>query len=171
MDARYGEGAVLVTLYLNPAGMVRHELAKRLDRDADNVGRQLRNLEGAGLVIAAEMDRPPDLRGSMPLWWTPTQQGLLQAAQLVSEQTTATAPAWVRRLHERGPGAHMGRGLEVLRLVARGYTTAKVAKELDIAENTVKEHLLRLRRRFKARNTTHLVAKVTAAGVNLLRET
>lgn len=47
---------------------------------------------------------------------------------------------------------------EVLSLVADGYSTADVARELWITEDTVRTHIRRMKARLEARSRAHLVA-------------
>jgi DNA-binding NarL/FixJ family response regulator len=49
------------------------------------------------------------------------------------------------------------RHVEIIRLLARGYTNAKIGYELKISANTVKEHLWQLNQRFDLRSRTELV--------------
>ena len=50
------------------------------------------------------------------------------------------------------------RELEVLALVAKGYSTAEIAKELWITPETVQTHVKRMLRRLGARSRAHAVA-------------
>lgn len=50
-----------------------------------------------------------------------------------------------------------GRMLDVLRLVAQGYSNARIATRLGIAEDTVKTHLRHAFRRVGAKDRAHLV--------------
>jgi DNA-binding NarL/FixJ family response regulator len=50
------------------------------------------------------------------------------------------------------------RELEVLTLVAEGYTSKEVAKQLFLAEETVKSHITNILTRLEARNRAHAVA-------------
>jgi DNA-binding CsgD family transcriptional regulator len=47
---------------------------------------------------------------------------------------------------------------EVLELVANGYSTAEIARELWITEDTVRTHIKRMRARLGARSRAHIVA-------------
>lgn len=47
---------------------------------------------------------------------------------------------------------------ETLKLVAQGLPNAEVALRLGVGESAVKDRVLVLRRRFGARNRTHLMA-------------
>ena len=50
------------------------------------------------------------------------------------------------------------RELEVLALIAHGYSTAEIARALWITEDTVKTHVRRVLRRLGARTRAHAVA-------------
>jgi len=50
-----------------------------------------------------------------------------------------------------------GRQIEVLRLLARGLPNKAIARELGLAEATVKVHLLAIYRVLQARNRTEAV--------------
>ena len=55
---------------------------------------------------------------------------------------------------DRGPSE---RQIEVLRLVAHGYTNAAIGRELFVCEDTVKTHLRHLYRILRARDRAHAV--------------
>jgi DNA-binding CsgD family transcriptional regulator len=50
------------------------------------------------------------------------------------------------------------RELEVLALIAHGYSTGEIARALWITDDTVKTHVRRLMRRLGARTRAHAVA-------------
>jgi DNA-binding CsgD family transcriptional regulator len=50
------------------------------------------------------------------------------------------------------------RELEVLALIAHGYSTSEIARALWITDDTVKTHVRRLMRRLGARTRAHAVA-------------
>ena len=50
------------------------------------------------------------------------------------------------------------RELDVLELVAEGYSTAEIARELWITEDTVRTHIKRMMVRLEARTRAHVVA-------------
>jgi DNA-binding NarL/FixJ family response regulator len=58
-----------------------------------------------------------------------------------------------------------GRELEVLRLLARGYTNKQIADELGVAEETIKTHLMRIFRRLGVGNRTDAVVTALRAGI------
>ena len=57
------------------------------------------------------------------------------------------------------------RELEVLALIAHGYSTAEIARALWITEDTVKTHVRRFLRRLGARTRAHAVAIVFREGL------
>ena len=57
------------------------------------------------------------------------------------------------------------RELEVLRLLAEGYSAKEVALKLDITSRTVESHIDKLRLKTRARNRTHLVAQAIQLGL------
>ncbi|MFD2420553.1 helix-turn-helix transcriptional regulator [Amycolatopsis pigmentata] len=78
----------------------------------------------------------------------------------------------VRRLHEevllpRGIGSAglTAREVDVLRLVAEGWDTAKIADKLCYSERTVKNVIYSMTTRLKLRNRPHAVAYAVRAGV------
>lgn len=54
---------------------------------------------------------------------------------------------------------------QVLALMARGFTTAKIAVSLKISENTAKTYIRRILRKFKATNRAEAVARASALGL------
>ncbi|HEX7160325.1 MAG TPA: response regulator transcription factor [Trebonia sp.] len=68
---------------------------------------------------------------------------------------------------EHGPPARplSDRELEVVRLVARGATNLRVARELYVSESTVKYHLRTAMRKLGASDRTELVFRASARGL------
>lgn len=61
---------------------------------------------------------------------------------------------------------YQGDALDCLReLLAAGKRPKAIGPKLDLAEETVKHRLQDIRRRFRARNTTHAVAMAIRTGV------
>lgn len=57
------------------------------------------------------------------------------------------------------------RELDVMRFLARGYTTAQTAAELVISENTVKTHVRHILNKLEVGNRAEAVAKATRLGL------
>ena len=84
----------------------------------------------------------------------------VMAARLMQEfQSPAEAVA-----HESEPEIS-GRELEVLRMVAGGYSNREIGASLFIAEATVKAHLRSILERLHVRNRAQAVAIATARGI------
>lgn len=58
-----------------------------------------------------------------------------------------------------------GREMEVIHLISQGLTTAEIAKELGIAENTVKNHRKNILRKSACNNSGQLIAKCITEGL------
>ncbi|MET0334721.1 MAG: response regulator transcription factor, partial [Rhizobacter sp.] len=88
---------------------------------------------------------------------------VLQALQTVQdggEYFHTTAPA--RSATDTGPTA---RQLEVLSLIAQGRQNKQIARELGIAERTVKLHVTALFEALAASNRTHLLVRAREVGL------
>ena len=73
---------------------------------------------------------------------------------------------YVSPLSETGRAARLSaREHEVLRLVARGLSNKQMARELEIADGTVKIHVRNMCRKVGARNRTQLAAWAVSRGV------
>lgn len=97
---------------------------------------------------------------------------LLEALRMVAGGNVVIDAVIWDRWRERGPDAspaaiiHLtGRELEVLRLLARGYTNKQIADDLGVAEETVKTHLMRVFRRLGVGNRTDAVVTALRAGI------
>lgn len=75
----------------------------------------------------------------------------------------------LRRVARTGGGESAAtispRESEVLALLARGASTADIAKALTISENTVKTHVSRILKKLDASNRTEAVARASALGL------
>lgn len=67
--------------------------------------------------------------------------------------------------HRNGDLELTHRELQILELVAQGYSAKEVAQEIDIAPRTVEGHIDTIRLKLRARNRAHMVAKAIAADV------
>lgn len=57
------------------------------------------------------------------------------------------------------------RELEVLQLVAKGFTAPDIAKELSVSLNTVETHRKNIVQKFRGRNTIDAVVKALRIGL------
>lgn len=57
------------------------------------------------------------------------------------------------------------RELQILELVAQGYSAKEVAQAIKIAPRTVEGHIDTIRLKLRARNRTHMVIKAIAANM------
>lgn len=55
------------------------------------------------------------------------------------------------------------RELQILQLIAHGYSAKEVAQQISIAPRTVEGHIDTIRLKLQARNRAHMVAKAMAA--------
>jgi DNA-binding NarL/FixJ family response regulator len=100
---------------------------------------------------------------------------LVSAVRMVAVGDALLAPSITRRLIEEfsrpGPAPPPGladltpRELDVLRLVARGFSNAEIAAELVIGESTVKTHVTRLLMKLGLRDRVQAVVLAYEAGI------
>jgi DNA-binding NarL/FixJ family response regulator len=109
---------------------------------------------------------------------TPPEQ-LVQAITVVAEGEALLAPSITKRLIEefvRTGGAKQtepppgiqeltSRELEVLRLIARGFSNAEIAKELFVSETTVKTHVARVLMKLHLRDRVQAVVLAYESGL------
>ncbi len=98
---------------------------------------------------------------------------LLEAIQALAQGGTYIQPALterVRQAHPRtaplpwGEPSFTGRELEVLRLMAGGYTNREIADALGIAEGTTKNHISSILLKLGVRDRTRAVLKALEQG-------
>ena len=93
------------------------------------------------------------------------QQVLLRVlrgeAVLAPEVTAKVFSALQRTQSARHRSLLTERELEVLHCMMRGLTTAEIARELFVSENTVKTHVRHILGRLKVRNRAEAVARAT----------
>src|SRR5687768_7564830 len=65
----------------------------------------------------------------------------------------------------RSPPELTPRQLELLRLIASGYTENEIGARLGLTRATIKEHLARARERLRAANTVHATVLAIKAGL------
>ena len=99
---------------------------------------------------------------------------LRRAILLVNQGLSVLSPQVTRRvLHavmtgDQGRSSESGlssREMEVLRCLAQGKTTAQIASELFISENTVKTHVRHILEKLTASNRAEAVSKATYMGL------
>ncbi len=56
------------------------------------------------------------------------------------------------------------RELQILKLIAQGYSAKETAQEISIAPRTVEGHISTMRLKLRARNRAHMVSNAIAAG-------
>ena len=109
---------------------------------------------------------------------TPPEQ-LVQAILVVADGEALLAPSITRRLIEEfvrtggatrtepPPGIQelTSRELEVLRLIARGFSNAEIAKELFVSETTVKTHVARVLMKLGLRDRVQAVVLAYESGL------
>jgi DNA-binding NarL/FixJ family response regulator len=109
---------------------------------------------------------------------TPPEQ-LVQAITVVAEGEALLAPSITKRLIEEfvrtggatptepPPGIQelTSRELEVLRLIARGFSNAEIAKELFVSETTVKTHVARVLMKLNLRDRVQAVVLAYESGL------
>jgi DNA-binding NarL/FixJ family response regulator len=109
---------------------------------------------------------------------TPPEQ-LVQAITVVAKGEALLAPSITKRLIEefvRTGGAAQtepppgiqeltSRELEVLRLIARGFSNAEIAKELFVSETTVKTHVARVLMKLNLRDRVQAVVLAYESGL------
>lgn len=90
-----------------------------------------------------------------------------EGKSVLSPEMTARVVSFVREgavARETLPGLSP-REREVLRLVAKGYTNAEIARALVISENTVKTHLRRMMEKLGVSNRAQLTALAVRCGL------
>lgn len=85
---------------------------------------------------------------------------------VLAPEMTAQVFKVMRRIQSsRSNDLVSGRELDVLRCLARGLTTAQIASELYISENTVKTHIRHILEKMEVGNRAEAVAKALQAGM------
>jgi DNA-binding NarL/FixJ family response regulator len=104
------------------------------------------------------------------------EQQLVAAIRIVADGGSLFAPSVTRRLIEKfaepraaAPSPQLdqltSRELEVLRLLARGYSNAEIAAELVISEHTTKTHVASLLQKLDLRNRVQAVILAYETGL------
>ncbi len=103
---------------------------------------------------------------------TATPEELIQAVRDVMQGKSALDPAITRKLLHRitAEARHpevrplTARELEVLALVAKGYTNKAIAAQLHISDRTVQGHLAHIFEKLQARSRTEAVMRAVSLG-------
>jgi len=102
---------------------------------------------------------------------------LLEAVRTLAAGKTLINPAITERLIQglkghgtefsalEHPEAMTGRETEILRLMAGGYSNKEIARALDVAEGTIKNHVSNILSKMGVRDRTRAVLKAIEAGL------
>ena len=96
---------------------------------------------------------------------------LIAAIRAIHAGATVFQPAMTERLSkQRTTTAAIiepltGREIEVVRLMAGGYSNGEIAHALGVAEGTIKNHVSNILAKFAARDRTRAVLKALEAGL------
>ena len=96
------------------------------------------------------------------------RQMILQVAagkSVLAPEVTTQVFRLVRSGQVGSSGVLSEREIEVLRILAQGFTTAQTASELVISENTVKTHIRHILNKLEVGNRAEAVAKATQLGL------
>ena len=96
------------------------------------------------------------------------RQTILQVAagkSVLAPEVTSQVFRLVRSGQVGSSGVLSDREVEVLRILAQGFTTAQTASELVISENTVKTHIRHILNKLEVGNRAEAVAKATQLGL------
>ncbi|HEY7906594.1 MAG TPA: response regulator transcription factor, partial [Wenzhouxiangella sp.] len=104
-------------------------------------------------------------------------EDLLNAVRTLASGNTLVNPAITDRLLKglkshttefsalEQPEAMTGRETEILRLMAGGYSNKEIARALDVAEGTIKNHVSNILSKMGVRDRTRAVLKAIEAGL------
>jgi len=104
-------------------------------------------------------------------------EDLLDAVRTLAAGNTLVNPAITDRLIKglkayttefsalQQPEAMTGRETEILRLMAGGYSNKEIARALDVAEGTIKNHVSNILSKMGVRDRTRAVLKAIEAGL------
>jgi DNA-binding NarL/FixJ family response regulator len=125
------------------------------------------------IVVVSASDHREDVLGALAhgahgyVWKGSDNDEIARALNSVMSGTIyvpaflATAPSEVRQAEEEAPAIDLSRftprQAEVLTLLAKGMSNKEIARELDLAESTVKIHVAAIFRELGARNRTQAV--------------
>lgn len=105
------------------------------------------------------------LKNAEPETLRKTILDLVAGKSVLAPEITEQVFRLVRSRQVGSSGILSERELDVLRFLARGYTTAQTASELVISENTVKTHVRHILNKLEVGNRAEAVAKATQLGL------
>jgi DNA-binding NarL/FixJ family response regulator len=174
-EAGNGDEAVALAARLRPDVVLMDLRMPRLD-GASATARIAQEVPGARVLVLTTYDTDADIVRAVEagatgylLKDTPRSQ-LADAVRAAARGETVLAPPVAAKLVGRlrvdpsGP-VLTARELEVLKLVAAGYTNAEIGRQLFIGESTVKTHLLKVFGKLEVDNRTRAVAVATERGL------
>jgi DNA-binding NarL/FixJ family response regulator len=174
-EASSGEEAVVQAARLRP-DVVLMDLRMPGGLDgAAATARILAEVEGTRVLVLTTYDTDSDILRAVEagatgylLKDTPRRQ-LADAVRAAARGETVLAPPvaakLVTRMRRPAPVLLTARELDVLRLVARGYTNAEIGRRLDIGAATVKSHLLRVFAKLGVDDRTAAVTTAIEQGI------
>jgi DNA-binding NarL/FixJ family response regulator len=140
--------------------------------------RALKQQPGIGVLMLTISDKDDDLLGALAagadgyLLKTAEPDQLCQAIRQVASGRGALSPEVTARViqaaasqGQQQAASLSPRETEVITELAQGATTAEIATQLVISENTVKTHIRRILDKLEAANRAEAVARATALGL------
>jgi DNA-binding NarL/FixJ family response regulator len=178
-EAGSGDEAVAMAARLRPDVVLMDLRMPRMD-GASATARITQEVPGARVLVLTTYDTDADIVRAVEagatgylLKDTPRSQ-LADAVRAAARGETVLAPPVAAKLVGRlrvgidpAAPALTARELEVLRLVATGYTNAEIGRKLFIGESTVKTHLLKVFGKLEVDNRTRAVAVARERGLLL----
>lgn len=174
-EAGNGDEAVAMAARLRPDVVLMDLRMPRLD-GASATARIAQDVPDARVLVLTTYDTDADIVRAVEagatgylLKDTPRSQ-LADAIRAAARGETVLAPPVAAKLVGRlrvepSAPALTARELEVLKLVAAGYTNAEIGRSLFIGESTVKTHLLKVFGKLGVDNRTRAVAVATDRGL------
>lgn len=173
-EAASGEEALRLAEHLQP-DVVLCDLRLGAGMDGIETTQALRQLEPAPAVLMlSTYDRDADILGAMDagaagyLLKEATPETIIDGIQRVAAGETVLAPEMTTRVLAgmRNPLPDLTeREREVLRLLATGATNKEMARQLFVAEATVKSHLVHIFTKLGVDNRARAVAVATETGL------
>lgn len=173
-EAASGEEALRLAEHLQP-DVVLCDLRLGTGMDGIETTQTLRQLEPApAVLILSTYDRDADILGAMDagaagyLLKEATPEAILDGIQRAAAGETVLAPEMTTRVLAgmRNPLPTLTeREREVLRLLATGATNKEMARQLFVAEATVKSHLVHIFTKLGVDNRARAVAVANETGL------